>query len=87
LAREAFRSHVPRGLRSTGRERAHKIRHVAAAHQETAAAGGISDELSNPSNGLRFYFGRERRKPECAHILVDHRRWKIAMRSEGPDST
>jgi hypothetical protein len=57
--------------------------HVAAAHQEPAAAGGISDELSNPPNGLRFYFGGERREPECADILVDHRREKIAKRSEG----
>ena len=74
LIRKTFRSHVPRGLRSAGREEAHKICHVAAAHQETAAAGGISDELSNPPNGLRFYFGGERREPECADILVDHRR-------------
>jgi hypothetical protein len=43
----------------------------------------ISDELSDPPNGLRFYLGRERREPECADILVDHGRQKIAKRSEG----
>ena len=82
LAGQTLPAHVPRGLRRPSREDTDEVRHVAAAHQETAAPGGIPDELGNPPHRLRFDFGREWSEAKCADVLVDHRRQKIAERSE-----
>ena len=61
---------------------AHEVRHVAAADQQSAAAGGKPDQLRDPSHGLGFDFGRERRQAPRAHVLIQRRRQKVAEHAD-----
>ena len=82
LARQPLLSHVPRGFGRASGEEADEVRHVAAADQQPAAAGGKPDQLGNPPHGLPFDLGRERRQPPRPDVLVERGRQEIA---EHPD--
>ena len=82
FARQPLLPHVPRGLGRASRDEADEVRHVAAADQQPAAAGGKPDQLGDPPHGLRFDLGRERRQPPRPDVLVERGGQEIA---EHPD--
>ena len=71
--------HVPAGLRRARRQEADEVRHVAAAHEQPAAAGRVADELGNPPHRLRLDLGGRRRERPRAHVRVHRRGEQVAQ--------
>ena len=69
-------SHSARG--GTRRQQADDVRHVAAAHEQAAAAVWIADQLGDPADGLDFDLGRRGRQRPGADVGVHRRGEKVA---------
>ena len=73
---------VPPGTRGACGEEADEVRHVAAAHEQSPAAGRIANELGDPANRLCLDLGRRRRQRPRADIGVQRGREEV---TEHPD--
>ena len=80
---EAIATDVPSGARRARGQEADEVGHVAAAHEQPPAVGGIANELGDPSDGLRFDLGRRRREGPRADVRVHGRREEVAKDPDG----
>ena len=69
-AADTIRANVPACACGPRREQADDIGHVAAADEQAAAARGISNQLGDPADGLRFDLGRGRRQSPRTDVRV-----------------
>jgi hypothetical protein len=67
---EPLRADVPRRGRAACREQADDVRHVAAAHEEPAAGGGVADQFRDPAHRLRLDLGGHRSEPPGTDVRI-----------------
>ena len=75
---DAFLANVPGGLRSTRGEEADDVSHVASTDEESAAIDRVTDQLGDPSHGLRLDFSGSGRQHPRTNVCIDSRGEKVS---------
>jgi hypothetical protein len=79
---DAVRANIPIRTRSARGQEADEVGHVAAAHQQPPAIGGIANQFRDPPDRLALDLGRSRSQQPAADVRIERGREQIAEHAD-----